>query len=391
MVIPERRAPIGDAPQLRLAARREVARIVENGGAPARAVERVEIFRDTLADLAKDRNVAGEHRNPEGQRFDQREAEAFGKGRQQQCPRVLKEAGGLAVGECRPFRHEPGQRRAAVEHVDRGLDFPAAPPDQQQGGRGVAVAGEIAPQIEQQQMVFARLDCPEAHKIGPLRQCRPGRRDRRRIDPELRRQQPTAARRAREVRRQRRTGCRRRDDQHVGEGGGVLDSLAVPLTLTGTGEFGKLAWDQIVNEADKRGAVPALQRGEQATVFKAMVRHQQINRALGRGPQAPAERAPAPDARKPQTQRRPSHPCPAADAGSFTPQRGDRLDIALDQRPRQQRQTTAAGGARKTQAPRAGDQVPSVGELDTVDAGRRRLPGARDQARNVEYDHRGLA
>ena len=65
------------------------------------------------------------------------------------------------------------QAGAAFEHIDDVFGLPAALADQHEKRRRAAkVAGELAPQIEQQQMVFARLDRADIDKIRLLQRRR---------------------------------------------------------------------------------------------------------------------------------------------------------------------------------------------------------------------------
>src|SRR5262249_44954376 len=158
------------------ARRRGRKAIVEYGFPQTKPVERIEILRDDTAIITQCGEIAAQNRNPKGQRFDQREPEPFGEGRQQQRLSTLDNAGCLDIRLIIAFENDAAQRRTAFKHVDRAFGFPAALPDQYEAGASIAeLVPQLAPQIEQQQMVLARFDGPDAHKVRWLHRWRIGR------------------------------------------------------------------------------------------------------------------------------------------------------------------------------------------------------------------------
>ena len=149
------------ARQLRLAARRRPAR---NRGSPAasRTVERVEIFRHSAAGLAQCRDVAAQRRHAERKRLDQRKAEAFGEGRQQQRPRPPYQTRHLGVGHRRSMTMP--RRPESSMSTTFSVSQPRCPTSTSRGA-ALGFSGEPAPQIEQQQVVLARLDRADIDEI----------------------------------------------------------------------------------------------------------------------------------------------------------------------------------------------------------------------------------
>lgn len=148
-------------------------------------------------------------------------------------------------------------------------------PDQHEArGRRSAFRSQSAPEIEQQQVVFARLDRADADEIGRLRQRRAVRRDLRRVDAERRDQHGGGMAAAVEVRLESVAGRRRADNHSIGQQSRGLDPPAVPQILTGSSVFGKLDRDQIVYQANKASPAPSLEPADQPAPFEMMVRHQ---------------------------------------------------------------------------------------------------------------------
>ena len=148
-------------------------------------------------------------------------------------------------------------------------------PDQHEAGRPrSALGGQSAPEIEQQQVVFARLDRADADEIGRLRQRRAVRRDLRRIDAEWRDQHGGGMAAAVEVRLESVAGRGRADNHSVGQQSRGLDPPAVPQILAGSSVFGKLDRDQIVYQANKARAASSLEPADQPAPLEMVVRHQ---------------------------------------------------------------------------------------------------------------------
>ncbi len=174
------------------------------------------------------------------------------------------------------------QCRAAIEQVDDVFDFPAALPDQDQDrGPVPEIAAQLAPQVEQQQVIFARLDRADIDEIRPADRRDAGLRGGRQIGAERRRQDRRRPAGAIEMRLQRRAGYRRVHDQRVGERGRGLDPAEVVRRLARLRVFGELDRDQIMDQADEARPAALLQARDQPSLFEMVVRDQQIDGAAG--------------------------------------------------------------------------------------------------------------
>src|ERR1700736_5209869 len=79
MILPTRRPPAGQPLELRRASWRIGRRGIEDRRAPARPVERIEVFGDVAAGFAQGRDVAAQYRHADPEGLDQREPETLGE------------------------------------------------------------------------------------------------------------------------------------------------------------------------------------------------------------------------------------------------------------------------------------------------------------------------
>ena len=111
---------------------------------------------------------------PAAKRLHDRKAVAFREGGHEERARSEKQP----LQARRPETGRPNdvtlQRRASVEQIDDMLVLPSALADQEELGRRIAELGdEVAPDMQDEQMVLARLDRPAHDEIGvaPDRGC----------------------------------------------------------------------------------------------------------------------------------------------------------------------------------------------------------------------------
>ena len=72
----------------------------------------------------------------------------------------------LGVGQIVAFEDDAAQAGAAFQHIDGVFGFPSALSDQNKiRSRFAKLVDQLAPEIEQQQVVLARLDCADADEI----------------------------------------------------------------------------------------------------------------------------------------------------------------------------------------------------------------------------------
>jgi len=310
---------------------------------------------------------------------------------QQQRARPFQQMRHLGVGDMAALEDEPTQHRAAVEHLDGVPGLPSTVADQHEArGLRSELRSELPPQIEQQQVVFARLDGADADEIGFIRRRRAIRRHFRQVDAKRRYQHDGGSAAPVEVRLESVAGRRRTDNYRVGQGSRCLDSPAVPQILTGPGVFGKLHRDQIVDQADKPHAAASLEPGDQPAPFEMVVRDEKIDWLVDSGSQLRMEGVRCtPQRRKAQPPRQPPHPPLARRrCRCFPPHRGDRRDVFIGGRPLQESQSAPGCHRREAQRGACANQMFGIGEFNPVDPGRRPASGARQQARDIEYDHR---
>src|SRR6516162_3188489 len=166
MILPARRRPVRQPAQLCPTARRGRQRIVNDRRPPAWTIERVEKFSHVTAVLSQCGEIAAQGWNPERQRFNQRKPEPFGKGWKQQSPRSLDEPRQLSIRQIAVFEDDAPQCRTAFQHVDCIFGFPPALADQNQPWHGITeFVNQLAPKIQQQQMVLTGLDGANANKV----------------------------------------------------------------------------------------------------------------------------------------------------------------------------------------------------------------------------------
>jgi hypothetical protein len=142
--------------------------MVEDRRAPARPVKRVEIVGHVLAHLAQGGQVARQDGGSHRQRLGHGHAIAFGERGHQQRACAAQQRRKTRIGAAVQFLDMADQRRAAFEHVDDLLVLPAPPPDHDQTRnlvRGQSFS-QMAPEMEQQQVVLARLDRAQTDEIG---------------------------------------------------------------------------------------------------------------------------------------------------------------------------------------------------------------------------------
>jgi hypothetical protein len=165
--------PAAQPVELRGPPRRVGCGIIEDRGAPARPVERIEIFRNGAAGLAQGRDVAAQCGDADPERLNQRKTKTFGERRQQQRAGAFQQPHHLGIRQRVVLDHRAAQAGTAFEHVNDVFGLPAALPDQHEmRRRGAEISGEPAPQIEQQQMIFARFDRPDIDKVRLLQRWR---------------------------------------------------------------------------------------------------------------------------------------------------------------------------------------------------------------------------
>src|SRR5215472_369044 len=232
VIPPAGRRPGRQAMQLRGAAWRCRKRIIDNGGSPTDAVERVEILRNRPAILAQCREITADDGHPERQRLDERKPKPLGEGRKQKGLSSLDQARHLVVRQIAALDDDVAQRGAAFEHIDRVFGLPPPLSYQHQTGDSIAqFLGEVAPKVEQQQVVLARLDGTDAYEIGRIRLRRPSWHRRRQVDAKRRNEHRKSPTGTRKIRFEGSAGHGRVHNHSVGESSGGLDPAAMFLVL----------------------------------------------------------------------------------------------------------------------------------------------------------------
>jgi hypothetical protein len=144
--------------------------VVGDGGEPVGAVEGLEVVWNEAGELAEDGEVAGDDGDGVRKGFGYGEAEAFGEGGEEEGLGVVEKGGHVPVGTGVHFVDEADEGGAAFEEVDAVFAFPAALAEENEvGGAGVACfEGELAPELQEEGVVFARLDGADHHEVGSL-------------------------------------------------------------------------------------------------------------------------------------------------------------------------------------------------------------------------------
>ncbi len=79
----------------------------------------------------------------------------------------MQVAGQLGIGAAGHFRDKASQSLATFQQIDDVLALPAALPDQDQARGAIAQPlNQVAPCVQEQKMIFARLDGAQNDKIG---------------------------------------------------------------------------------------------------------------------------------------------------------------------------------------------------------------------------------
>jgi hypothetical protein len=131
----------------------------------------LEVVRDGAGEFAEDREVAGDDWDGVGEGFRDGEAETFGEGGEEEGLGVVEEGGHVPVGTAVDFVDAADEGGAAFEEVDGVFAFPTALSDEDEV-RGMGVAGfegELAPELEEEGVVFTRFDCTDHDEIGVLK------------------------------------------------------------------------------------------------------------------------------------------------------------------------------------------------------------------------------
>ena len=238
---------------------------------PARTVERIEKFRHGAAGLAQGRDVAAQSRHPKLQRLDHREAEPFGEGRQQQRARAFAATRTIAASGnalCSMTVPRSAGQRSSMS-TTFSVSQPRCPTSTRTGAAFPELAAEPAPQIEQQQVVLARLDRADIDEIRPS-----DRRGATLAAPPADRRRTAPPAPAGPVRRGRDAAAapsprhRRIDDQRIGEFGRGLDPAQMVFRLARLGVFGKLDRDQVMDQADEPRRAALFQARDQPRAFR---------------------------------------------------------------------------------------------------------------------------
>ena len=269
--------------------------IVGNGGEPARAVEWLEVVGDGAGEFAEDGEVAGDDGDGVGEGFRNGKAEAFGKGGKQKGLRVVEKGGHVPVRTAVDFVDAAGEGGAALEEVDAVFAFPTALSDQDKV-RGVGVAGfegELAPELEEERVVFTRFNRTDHHEIGVLKgPSSVGRGEgvggEKRVDGRGKRDALAVG----EV-LEAEEGLVGVGDDAGGEGEGPEHALGVDAVLFGAAVLGMGDGDEVVDEADEAEAAPSegAEVGGAVEVGVAQIEEEGVAEVLGK----PGGRAPAQD------------------------------------------------------------------------------------------------
>jgi hypothetical protein len=98
-----------------------------------------------------------------------RQTEPLGETGHQQRPGAAQQCGQPRVGHRSEFDNMPSQRATAIQQIQHILVLPPTLSDNQQSWGAFPMVGDQAPpDVQQQQMVLARLDRADAQEIRPV-------------------------------------------------------------------------------------------------------------------------------------------------------------------------------------------------------------------------------
>src|SRR6516162_9243216 len=166
--IPSRRLVLRDTPadfRGRVAAVGKHA----NVGEPARSVARIAIDSQTAGDLAMRAEIGCDHRRSDGQRFDYGQTKAFGEGWHQQSLRMRDEPTECRAGQAVREDYAIVEHPAAFQRMQHRFGTPAWRSDYDElWGVWAPLSDQLTPDVQQQIVIFAGLDCSTDDKVIAL-------------------------------------------------------------------------------------------------------------------------------------------------------------------------------------------------------------------------------
>ena len=174
------------------------------------------------------------------------------------------------------------ERQSAIEDVGDLLVLPAACADDHQTWRFRVLRDETTPDMQEEQMVFARLDCAKGYEIGMAlgTNCRglPFERRRKRLDLN----RAGALAQFAKLPLESRLNCLARDEKHISVSDRRREAAAEDDEVRGGEIFREVNRQQIVEHENGRDVVAPVEPIEKERMFEEMLRDVEIDPAVGR-------------------------------------------------------------------------------------------------------------